>query len=421
MTGGAGYVTGNGIKKFVDTLPGLTEAGKNNLGQYMPVAQPDTTTFANADYYVIALVQHRERMSSSLPAGGRCSASTCSSRRLSCPGRRSRSGTTCSTARRRPSLMPDGSQAYGVDDPHYLGPVVSATKDRPVRVVFYNLLPAGAAGDLFLPTDSSVMGSGMGPMKTSAPKDTGSVLDAVRNPACTAYPKGADCYKDNRATLHLHGGVTPWISDGTPHQWITPAKENTPWPRGVSVQNVPDMVGAAKPSNVPDCSAAKSGCQTFYYTNQQSARLLWYHDHAWGITRLNVYAGEVGGYLISDPTEKKLIANGTIPSDQIPLTIQDKTFVPDKAHLAQQDPTWNESRWGGEGNLWYHHVYMPAQNPGDPSGMSSFGRWMYGPWFWPPATPTHGPIANPYYTACLQPRRPSRPGSTRPTRSASRS
>jgi hypothetical protein len=30
---------------------------------------------------------------------------------------------------------------------------------------------------------------------------------------------------------------------------------------------------------------------TFYYTNQQSARLMFYHDHAWGITRLNVYAG----------------------------------------------------------------------------------------------------------------------------------
>ena len=41
---------------------------------------------------------------------------------------------------------------------------------------------------------------------------------------------------------------------------------------------------------------------------------------------------------------------------------------------------------------------MPAQNPGDPSGMSAYGRWMYGPWFWPPATGTvNGPIANPYY------------------------
>ncbi len=29
--------------------------------------------------------------------------------------------------------------------------------------------------------------------------------------------------------------------------------------------------------------------------------------------------------------------------------------------------------------------------------MSAYGRWMYGPWFWPPAKPVNGPIANPYY------------------------
>ncbi len=149
---------------------------------------------------------------------------------------------------------------------------------------------------------------------------------------------------------------------------------------------------------------------TFYYTNQQSARLMFYHDHAWGITRLNVYAGEAAGYLITDATEQALISGGKIPgpADTIPLVIQDRTFVPQgdpvtrTGQLYEQDPTWDESRWGGYGNLWYHHVYMPAQNPGDPSGMSAYGRWMYGPWFWPPAgTALYQPIANPYYNpAC---------------------
>ena len=72
--GGSGYVTGPGIKKFQDTLPVLgtdpNTAVQDELGQCLPVAQPDTKTFANADYYVIGLVQHRERMSSSLPAAG---------------------------------------------------------------------------------------------------------------------------------------------------------------------------------------------------------------------------------------------------------------------------------------------------------------------------------------------------------------
>ncbi|MGE5374003.1 MAG: multicopper oxidase domain-containing protein, partial [Bacteroidota bacterium] len=104
------------------------------------------------------------------------------------------------------------------------------------------------------------------------------------------------------------------------------------------------------------------------------------------------------GYLISDPTEQALVKSGTIPADQIPLIVQDRTFVPDAAQLALQDPTWDAARWGTRGNFWYHHVYMPAQNPGDPSGMSAYGRWMYGPWFWPPAANTvYGPIANPYY------------------------
>ncbi len=136
---------------------------------------------------------------------------------------------------------------------------------------------------------------------------------------------------------------------------------------------------------------------SFYYTNQQSARLMFYHDHAWGITRLNVYAGEAAGYLISDPVEQALVSNGTIPADQIPLVIQDRTFVPQPVQLSEQDPTWDYTRWGSYGDFWYHHVYMPAQNPGDAGGMSGFGRWMYGPWFWPPADPPYGPIANPYF------------------------
>jgi FtsP/CotA-like multicopper oxidase with cupredoxin domain len=40
---------------------------------------------------------------------------------------------------------------------------------------------------------------------------------------------------------------------------------------------------------------------------------------------------------------------------------------------------------------------MPNQNPWDASGMNAFGRWHYGPWFWPPTKVTNGPVANPYY------------------------
>ncbi len=377
--GGAGYIT-PGIRKFVDGLPGLGAANANNLGQYIPVAIPDTTSYPGSDYYEIAVIQYREKMHSDLPPTllrGYVQLST-----SVVPGDR----VPLSNA------LPDGTEAptgyFGVTAPHYLGPLISATKDRPVRILFRNLLPTGVNGDLFIPVDTTVMGSGMGPnMGGMAEMDP-------QNPMCGAgydmngnrVPKDPDCFAENRATLHLHGGISPWISDGTPHQWITPAGENTSYPKGVSVQNVPDM---------PDPGP---GAMTFFYTNQQSARLMFYHDHSWGITRLNVYAGEAAGYLITDPTEQSLVSQGIIPAEQIPLVIQDKTFVPDTWQLAMQDETWDMTRWGGLGNLWLPHVYSPAQNPGDSSGVNQFGRWAYGPWFWPPTLNIdHGPIANPYY------------------------
>ena len=396
---GAGYLT-PGLRKFVDTLAGMGPEKANNLNQYIPTAVPDTTTYPGTDYYEIGLVQYRQKFSSQLPATllrGYVQLSTDAT-----PGNQ----VPLSNANLDPNVAPTPITGYtGVDTPHYLGPTIVATKNKPVRITFRNLLPTGEAGDLFLPVDTSLMGSGMGPNGinldpvTKVPMDMavdeGLVTDMVRNPACSETPKPVDCFKENRATLHLHGGITPWISDGTPHQWVTPDGETTDYPKGVSVSNVPDM---------PDPGP---GAETFFYTNQQSARLMFYHDHAWGITRLNVYAGEAAPYLLTDDTEKKLIgAGGALEGLGYgdPLIIQDKTFVPSPATMAKLDPTWNYSKWGGEGNLWTPHVYMPAQNPGDPSGMSAFGRWMYGPWFWPPAkNAKYPPIANPYYDPTCDP------------------
>ncbi len=417
---GSGYLTAGGIQKFTDPLPGLCVPPACSGSKYIPLAMPEAKNYngVQADEYEIGLVQYRTSFSSSLkdpvtglPVGTLVRGYV----QLETPANAGISqhfplvnellnGTSV------PVMQSDGvTQWLAVTPPQYLGPVIAATKNKPVRIVFYNLLPTDAGGNLFLPVDTSLMGSGTGPMGMLPAVDQGLVTDEVRNPLCSDNPQAVDgmgmdlCFQNNRATLHLHGGISPWISDGTAHQWITPAGEMATWPEGVSVESVPDM-------NV--CQAADDGCMTFYYTNQQSARLMFYHDHAWGITRLNVYAGEAAGYLITDDTEKGLLSSDTIPgaADTIPLIIQDKTFVPQDAQMYNQydalgnvlsygqDPAWDASRWGGYGELWYHHVYMPAQNPGDPGGMSAYGRWMYGPWFWPPAAGTvHGPIANPYY------------------------
>ena len=320
------YVSG-GMRKFMDALP------------IPPVATPDTTTYPGSDYYEIALGQYTQQLHADLP----------------------------------PTTLRGYRQTNMGGTPFsYLGPVIIAHSNVPVRVKFINSLPTGTGGDLFIPVDTTVMGSGMGP-------------DGMTN------------YTQNRATLHLHGGNTPWISDGTQHQWITPAGETTSYPEGVSVENVPDMPAAG-------CNSPTDGCQTFFYTNQQSARLLFYHDHAYGITRLNVYAGEAAGYLLTDQAESDLVAAGVpgqIGVNEWPLVIQDKAFV-DPNTIAKTDPTWN---WGtnatpgtpNAGDLWLPHVYMTNQNPYDVTGANAVGRWDYGPWFWPPFTGiNNGPVPNPY-------------------------
>ncbi len=74
--GGSGYLSTGGIKKFLDGLPGLCDpsvagcTAATTWGSTSRSPCPTSTTFPDADYYVIALVQHREQMNSSLPATG---------------------------------------------------------------------------------------------------------------------------------------------------------------------------------------------------------------------------------------------------------------------------------------------------------------------------------------------------------------
>ena len=67
--------------------------------------------------------------------------------------------------------------------------------------------------------------------------------------------------------------------------------------------------------------------EVYEYPNRQDACTLWYHDHAIGQTRLNVYAGLAGVYLIRDDEEDAL----GLPSGdyEVPLIIQDRSFAAD--------------------------------------------------------------------------------------------
>jgi FtsP/CotA-like multicopper oxidase with cupredoxin domain len=344
-TNPTGSDTGTALSKFVDSLPGLSAdgglTGKNNLGQYIPIAvAKNDPLYPGSDYYELGVQLFTKQVHTNLP-------------------------------------FPTHFRGYvdlgtgAAPDQQCLGPLIVAQRDKPVRIRLKNLLGVGTAGNLFLPVDITLMGAGDGPLGTSA-----------------GY------YTQNRISNHLHGAFTPWLSDGTPYQWFTPAGETTtPYLRGASYQNVPDMWylpdGTPTTAGTPGATNDPGpGDMTFYYTNQQSGRLMFYHDHAVAITRLNVYAGMAAGYLIHDPVEDNLISTGVIPSQGggvynwgIPLIIQDKTFVPKDVDTVQ-DTKWNLA-WGGYCDLYIPHIYEPNQSLTDPSGMNAYGRWDFGPWVQP--------------------------------------
>jgi spore coat protein A len=115
---------------------------------------------------------------------------------------------------------------------------------------------------------------------------------------------------------HLHGGHTESASDGLPEAWFTPGFSQT-------------GIGWMK--------------ETYVYDNDQQSATLWYHDHALGITRLNVFAGLAGFYIIRDQSETVL----NLPSGpyEIPIVIQDRMFTAD-------------------GQLYYPST---PENPGEPN------------------------------------------------------
>lgn len=409
------------LTKFVDTLAPLGCETPTPLGQCLPVAASATYPYngdANgSDYYEIAIVEYREQMHSDLlplrDAGNNLT--TVKTAAYGDPAAAVSGGTLLRGYVQEVNGVP-------VTQPHYLGPVIVAQKDRPVRIKFINRLPTGAGGDLFVPVDTSIMGSGE--------------YEINYNPETKALLGGniTGTFTQNRAELHLHGGRTPWISDGTPHQWITPEGDAAAasYPKGVGVAYVPDMwYDATSHAEIVGCRGQNTcgvgnatnnpgpGAQTYYFTNAQSARLMFYHDHSWGITRLNVYVGGAAGYLIEDQTEADLFAQAPLNAlaGTLPLIIQDKTFV-DPTTIKDTDPTW---AWGSSpstfvgtptesgqgmtpvlGDLWWPHVYMPAQNPFNPnmSGINDMGRWHYGPWFFP-ATPVCGSSPDAVKPLCI--------------------
>lgn len=180
---------------------------------------------------------------------------------------------------------------YGAagEAPSYPGPTFLARQGRPARVRWQNALPRTH----LLPVDTSVH---CGPAK---------------------HGHESHCRPLVRTVVHLHGGHVPDHSDGYPEAWFTPGFEEIGphWSREV-----------------------------YDYPNDQEAATLWYHDHAMGITRLNVYAGLAGFYLLTDATEERLVRERALPDRRydVPLLIQDRSFKRDGSLAYAGDPGESE-------------------------------------------------------------------------------
>jgi len=128
---------------------------------------------------------------------------------------------------------------------------------------------------------------------------------------------------DPRTVVHLHGAHTAAEWDGHPEDTILPGESDV-----------------------------------YQYPNGQLPTTLWYHDHALGITRLNVYLGLAAFYLIRDDLEDGL----GLPSGEfeIPIVIQDRTFNADGSLFYPED--WQDRFFGNtmvvNGKVW---PYLPVK------------------------------------------------------------
>jgi bilirubin oxidase len=204
---------------------------------------------------------------------------------------------------------------------------IEATVDRPVRVKWINGLVDGSGNFLphLLPVDPTLhwanppggpSGRDMRPEFSTTPgRYTGPI------PLVT----------------HLHGGHSAEESDGYAEAWFLPAANNIPagYARVGSFYNEFRSKFQSKWGQ-----AWGPGEAVFQYQNDQRASTLWFHDHSLGMTRLNVYAGPAGFYLVRGGSAD--LPAGVLPGPapklgdpsgtkyyEIPLAIQDRSFNAD--------------------------------------------------------------------------------------------
>jgi spore coat protein A, manganese oxidase len=169
----------------------------------------------------------------------------------------------------------------------YIGPVIIATRGAPTEVKYTNNLGTTASSQLLAYNQST---------------------DQALHWADPYMQMGSFLHYAGPipAVPHLHGGeVPPWI-DGGPDAWFL-----SDGSKHGSQYYSKDIATSTNPNYA-----------IYRYPNVQEAANIWFHDHTLGATRLNVYAGLAGAYVITDPANDP----AGLPGPIVPVVIQDRMF-----------------------------------------------------------------------------------------------
>jgi FtsP/CotA-like multicopper oxidase with cupredoxin domain len=221
---------------------------------------------------------------------------------------------------------------------------IEAKWNEPVRVKWINEL-VDAQGHFLphlLPVDRTLHWAN--PPGGTDGRDTRPAFDVSPGPYTGPVP----------IVTHVHGAIGVGDeSDGYSEAWYLPAADDIP-------------AGHATEGSWYDFFAQKAqtqfgaewgpGYAVFHYPNDNRASTIWYHDHSLGMTRLNVYAGPAGFYILrGGPSGDRAVLDSrtgvpaTLPG---PAPIEGDRFPPNKTYyeipIVIQDRSFNT-----DGSLFY--------------------------------------------------------------------
>ena len=191
--------------------------------------------------------------------------------------------------------------------PNYPGVSVEARQGVPTNVLYVNEL-ATPALQRRLPVDQT--------LNWADPNGLGCEFQATMSAACMKAYQGPV-----PTVVHLHGSEVPPAFDGGPDAWFTASGRHGP--------------------NYGTLLPVAANRALYRYPNAQEATTLWFHDHALGTTRLNVFGGIAAFYLLRDARDTGRVDNPIhLPAgpQEIELVVQDRSFDVN-GQLLYSDPT----------------------------------------------------------------------------------